>query len=214
MQTGREDDHRAAGFRGQVGFGSKPALVVVDLMMAYFDTASPMYAHVEGVLDACLRLMDVARSSDVPVIATRQVYEGHEGVMYARKVPALQLLGPGSALAELHPSVREREPEILVKHYPSAFHRTGLADRLRTLGVDTALVVGLTTSGCIRATAMDCLLHDLHGIVVAEAVGDRDAATHGSNLIDIGNKLADVVDAASVAGWIGSCATRDRDSTR
>jgi nicotinamidase-related amidase len=136
------------------------------------------------------------------VILTRQVFEGPEDGVYVRKVPALKLLRPSSPLAELHPSLRDRNAEVLVKRFPSAFHRTDLADRLRNLQVDTPIVVGLTTSGCIRATAMDCLLHDLRGVVVRDGVGDRDIAAHEANLFDINNKLADVADSTSIVEWI------------
>ena len=199
MTGARETDYRDAGFAGSLGMGSRPALVVVDLMVSYFDRDSPMYAGVERVLDCCLRLIDVATASDVPVILTRQEFEGPEDGIYVRKVPALKLLRPGSALAELHPALRDCAADVLVKHFPSAFYRTGLADRLQRLQVDTVIVAGLTTSGCIRATAMDCLLQDFRGMVVRDAVGDRDVAAHEANLFDIHNKLADVLDAATVA---------------
>lgn len=199
--TGREADYAGAGFAGTLGFGSRPALIVVDLMMAYFDPASPMYAGVEPVLGQCVALIDLAVRHRVPVILTRQVFDGDEGDMYVRKVPALRMLGPRSPLAELHPAVRDRG-ELVVKHYPSAFHRTPLLARLGELGVDTPLVTGLTTSGCIRATMMDCLLADLHGVVVQDAVGDRDPGAHEANLFDIRNKLADVAHSTVVAQWI------------
>jgi len=198
----READYQGAGFAGAIGFGARPALIVVDLMVAYFDPDSPMYARVEHVLATCLRLIDVARGSGIPVILTRQVFEGPEDGVYVRKVPALKLLRPSSPLAELHASLRDRNAEVLVKRFPSAFHRTDLADRLRNLQVDTPIVVGLTTSGCIRATAMDCLLHDLRGVVVRDGVGDRDVAAHEANLFDINNKLADVADSTSIVEWI------------
>ena len=171
-------------------------------MVAYFDPDSPMYARVEQVLDTCLRLIDVATASNVPVILTRQTFEGPEDGIYVRKIPALKLLRPSSPFAELASAVTQRHAEVLVKHFPSAFHRTDLADRLRQLTVDTPVVVGLTTSGCIRATAMDCLLHDFRGVVVRDGVGDRDIAAHEANLFDIDNKLADVADSASVVEWI------------
>jgi maleamate amidohydrolase len=139
------------------------------------------------------------------VFFTRQVFaEPDDDGVYARKVPALKLLRPGSKLAELHPDLRSDPGEVFVKHYPSAFHRTDFADRLRRLGVDTLIITGLTTSGCVRATAMDCLLHDLHGIVVREAVGDRDRAAHEANLFDIDSKLADVNPLLQVIEWIES----------
>jgi maleamate amidohydrolase len=197
MSSARETDYRGAGFGGRVGIGSRAALVVVDLMVAYFDRDSPMYASVEDVLECCLRLIEVAITNEVPVILTRQAFEGSDDGVYVRKVPALKLLRPASPLAELHPLLRTRQADVLVKHFPSAFYRTDLAERLHRLHVDTPIVVGLTTSGCIRATAMDCLLQDFRGVVVRDAVGDRDRTAHEANLFDIDNKLADVVDSAT-----------------
>jgi len=202
-KTSREADYRSAGFRGDIGFGTHAAVVVVDVVLAYFDRSSPMYAGVEDVLDPTARLVRAAKAMGIPVFFTRQLFEelDDDGV-YARKVPALKLLRPGSKLAELHPDLPADPNEVFVKHYPSAFHRTDFADRLRQLGVDTLIITGLTTSGCVRATAMDCLLHNLHGIVVREAVGDRDRAAHDANLFDIDNKLADVKRLEEVIAWI------------
>lgn len=201
----RDADYRSAGFRGDIGFGTRGAVVVVDVLMAYFDRLSPMYAGVEDVLDPTVRAVRAARAAGMPVFFTRQLFEepDDEGV-YVRKVPALKLLRPGSKLAELHPGLNAEQNEVFVKHYPSAFHGTDFADRLRRLGVDTLIITGLTTSGCVRATAMDCLLHDLRGIVVREAVGDRDRAAHEANLFDIDSKLADVRGLAEVITWIES----------
>jgi len=202
-KTSREADYRSAGFKGDIGFGTRAAVVVVDVVLAYFDRSSPMYAGVEAVLDPTVRLVRAAKAARIPVFFTRQLFEelDDDGV-YARKVPALKLLRPGSKLAELHPDLPAIPNEVFVKHYPSAFHRTDFADRLRQLAVDTLIITGLTTSGCVRATAMDCLLHDLHGIVVREAVGDRDRAAHDANLFDIDNKLADVKHLVDVIAWI------------
>lgn len=199
----READYRSAGFRGDIGFGTRAALVVIDVVMAYFERSSPMYAGVEDALDATVRLVGAARKAGMPVLLTRQLYEEPDDAgVYVRKVPALKLLRPGSKLAELHPALAAQPDEVFVKHYPSAFHRTDLAQRLRRLGVDTVIIAGLTTSGCVRATAMDCLLHDLSGIVVREAVGDRDRAAHEANLFDIDSKLADVKPLPEVIEWI------------
>ena len=194
-----------AGFGGEVGFGVRPAVVVVDLMMTYFDRSSPMYASVENVLETSVRVASAAHAAKVPVYFTRQLFEepNDEGA-YVRKVPALKLLRPGSTLAKLHPALPVAKGEVFVKHFPSAFHRTGFADRLSLLRIDTLIIVGLTTSGCIRATAMDCLLHGLHGIVVREAVGDRDREVHEANLFDIDAKLADVKQDSQVLNWLAS----------
>jgi maleamate amidohydrolase len=201
----READYRSAGFRGDIGFGTRAAVVVVDVVLAYFDRSSPMYAGVEDMLGPTVRVVRAARVAGMPVFFTRQLFEEpSDDKVYARKVPALKLLRPGSQLADLHPDLPAEPGEVFVKHYPSAFHLTDFADRLRHLGIDTLLITGLTTSGCVRATAMDCLLHDLHGIVVREAVGDRDRAAHEANLFDIDSKLADVRALADVIDWIES----------
>ena len=203
MSSVRENDYRSAGFSGALGFGRTPALLVIDMMMSYFDRASPMYAGVEAVAASNLRLIAAAQARKIPLFFTRQVHEqSADATVYARKVPALKLLNPGSALAELHPSLPADSGTVIVKRYPSAFYRTDLASRLLALKVDTLIITGLTTSGCVRATAMDTLLNDLTGVVVREAVGDRDARAHEANLFDIDAKLADVRSEADVLRWI------------
>ena len=203
MTSSREADYERAGFAGEIGFGSRPAVIAVDFMRCYFERSSPMFAPVEDALASCLRVIGAARAGGVPVFFTRQVYDAEVGnAVYVRKVPALKLLCANSALAELHPALPLRDGEVFVKRFPSAFHRTGFGDRLRALGIDTLIVTGLTTSGCIRATAMDVLLNDLHGVVVRDAVGDRDASIHEANLFDIAGKLADVKGEAEVIDWL------------
>ncbi|MGH8315494.1 MAG: isochorismatase family protein [Steroidobacterales bacterium] len=203
MTPRREEDYRSAGFSGALGFGKTPALIVIDMMMSYFERSSPMYAGVEAVAASNLRLIGAARARQIPVFFTRQVHDrSADATVYARKVPALKLLHSESPLAELHPSLPTNDATVIVKRYPSAFYRTDLASRLLALKVDTLILTGLTTSGCVRATAMDTLLNDLTGIVVREAVGDRDRHVHEANLFDIDAKLADVRSEADVIGWI------------
>lgn len=205
MTDSKDADYRGAGFAGTIGFGRRPALLVVDLMMSYFERASPMYAAVEDVLPSNLRLIEAAHAAAMPVFFTKQHYEdARDESVYVRKVPALKLLRPGSPLAELHPALPLAMGTTFVKHFPSAFHRTDFAAQLVARSVDTLIITGLTTSGCVRATAMDALLHDLAGVVVREAVGDRDRAIHEANLFDIHGKLADVRSEADVLAWIGS----------
>lgn len=203
MSQSQEEDYLSAGFAGSLGFGRKPALIVVDMVMAYFDRSSPLYAGVEAVAESNLRLLTVAYRKRIPVIFTRQFFEEStsDGV-YVRKVPALKLMRPDSPLTAIEPSLPTDRAAVIIKHFPSAFHRTDLAARLESLGVDTLIITGLTTSGCVRATAMDTLLHNLSGIVVREAVGDRDQRQHEANLFDINAKLGDVRSEAEVIGWL------------
>ena len=204
MAENKDADYRGAGFAGRVGFGRRPALVVIDVVMSYFERTSPMYAAVEAILPSNVRLIEAAHAHAIPVYYTQQYYEDAEDdSVYVRKVPALKLLRPDSPLAKLHPALPQDKGTTFVKHFPSAFFRTDFAARLATHNVDTLIITGLTTSGCIRATAMDTLLHDLVGVVVREAVGDRDRAIHESNLFDIDAKLADVRSESDVLAWIG-----------
>jgi len=208
MSAARRDSYRAAGFAGELGLGRQPALIVVDLMMVYFEKSSPMYAGVESVAESAVRLVDAACRHDVPVFFTQQLYEeSAANAVYARKVPALQLLRPGSPLAALLPALGTDRGTVVIKSYPSAFHGTDLADRLARLGVDTLVITGLTTSGCIRATAMDALLNGLIGVVVREAVGDRDDVQHRANLFDIDAKLGEVRGEAEILAWLGDRAS-------
>jgi maleamate amidohydrolase len=203
MTSSGQADYQAAGFAGELGFGERPAVVLIDLMMCYFDRSSPMYADVEDVLASSLRLVNAARARQVPVFFTRQLYEEvRDDGAYVRKVPALKLLRPGSSFAELHPALPLDQGEVLIKHYPSALHRTRFGAQLADMRIDTLIIGGLTTSGCVRATAMDSLLMNLRGIVVREAVGDRSNAVHDANLFDIDGKLADVRTEEEVVHWL------------
>jgi len=209
MANRQENDYRAAGFAGELGFGSRPALIVVDPMMAYFERSSPMYAGVEGVVGSILRLVDTAYRRGAPVFFTWQLYEpSASNEIYARKVPALKLLRSGSPLTALLPILPVERATVLVKGYPSAFQGTRLGTQLAELGTDTLIITGLTTSGCIRATAMDALLSGLIGVVVREAVGDRNALQHRANLFDINAKLADVRSEQEVLAFMNACAER------
>ena len=184
------------GFGGALAPGASPALLVVDLMRAYFDPDSPLCLPGRGCLDAAARVLAAAREGGVPVVHTRVAYGpgGADGGIFLRKVPALQQLVGGGPLGELMPEVAPRDDElVLVKQYASAFFGTTLASTLRAWGVDTVVVVGVSTSGCIRATAVDALQHGFVPLVVREAVGDRGPGPHEANLFDLQAKYAEVV---------------------
>jgi maleamate amidohydrolase len=198
-------DYRGAGFLGEIGFGRRPALVIIDAVRAYLDRDSPLYAGIEDAIDGMARLLSVARERRIPIIFTRQEFErdGVDGGVYRRKVPVLNLLKPGSVLAEIVPALAPGPGEIVIlKRYPSAFFHTDLDAHLKAARVDTLLIAGLTTSGCVRATAMDTMLAGYAGMVVRQAVGDRSVAQHEANLFDIAAKLSDVRGEAEVISWL------------
>lgn len=198
------ENYRGA-FDGSLGFGKAPALILVDFVEAYFDTESPLYAGVDDALASALRIREVARDAGIPIVYTNVVYQpgGADGGVFYRKVPALKAFETGNPLggwpAGLEPGAGEL---VISKQYPSAFFGTALAEALTDQGVDTLIITGLTTSGCIRATCVDAMSHGFIPIVVADACGDRHEAPHEANLFDMKSKYADVVDEATVIGYL------------
>ena len=200
MSDDLKENYRGA-FDGSLGFGKAPALILVDFVEAYFDKDSPLYAGVDAALQSALRVREAARAAGIPVFYTNVVYQegGADGGVFYRKVPALEVFVKGSRLGEWPAGLEPADDEVVLsKQYPSAFFGTPLAEQLTALGVDTLIITGLTTSGCIRATCVDTMSHGFVPIVVADACGDRHQAPHDANLFDMNAKYADVVDEASV----------------
>jgi maleamate amidohydrolase len=196
MQADLHQDYAAAGFGGRLRFGSRPVLLIVDVVMAYLRPDSPLYAGVEAALAVNERLAAAAREAGVPVIFTNVVYEpgGIDGGMFFKKVPALRAFTRGSPDGAFPDTLQPRASELVIsKQYPSAFFGTSLASTLYASGVDTVLVTGFSTSGCVRATALDALCHGFAPFVVSEACGDRDERPHEQNLFDMAAKMAEVV---------------------
>jgi maleamate amidohydrolase len=187
--------------------GAKPALLIVDFVRAYLVPGSPLYAGVEPARAAAERLLGLARSAGIPVMHTNVVYEpgGADGGVFFRKLPALASFERGrhpelAAFAEgLEPRPGER---VFSKQYASAFFGTGLAEALRALAVDTVLIAGVSTSGCVRATAVDACQHGFVPLVVREAVGDRHPAPHEANLFDLQAKYAEVIGLAEAEAYL------------
>lgn len=186
----------AGAFDGRLAFGARPALLIVDFVMAYLDPASPLYAGVEDALASNERLLAAARSAAIPVIFTNVEYEpgGANGGLFYKKIPALKAFDKGSDLGRFPPSLTPASSDLVVtKQYASAFFGTALATKLSALGVDTLLITGLSTSGCVRATALDALQSGFAPFVVSDACGDRHSAPHTANLFDLQAKYAEVI---------------------
>lgn len=188
------------GFSGRVGWGATPAVVVIDLCRAYTDPAGPFGLPDAGPAVAAAReLVAAARTGGHPVVWTAVRYTAGmaDAGLFVRKVPALACFAedaPGG-WGELALRPAPGEP-VVVKQYASAFFGTSLASTLRSLGVDTLVVAGVSTSGCVRATATDALNTGLRPQVVREACADRSPVLHESNLADLDAKYADVVSLA------------------
>jgi maleamate amidohydrolase len=197
----------ANAFAGRLEFGKRPALIIVDMVMAYFDRSSPLYAGVEQALASTLRLLAGARAAGIPIILTNVVFQagGKDGGLFYKKLPALNCFDAGSPLGAFAPGLEPRDGEmVLTKQYASAFFGTPLASTLTALGVDCLLTAGVTTSGCIRATALDSMQHGFAPFVVRDACGDRHPQPHEANLFDLQAKYAEVISEAAAANLIAS----------
>jgi maleamate amidohydrolase len=199
-------NYARGGFGQSLAWGSRPALVMVDLIRAYFEPGAAFYMGSDACLHAAARVLAAARAAAIPVLYTRVEYDkdGVNGGLFVRKIPALRHLVPGGPLGEIMPQIAPGEHEVvIVKQYASAFFGTTLAATLNALGVDTVIITGVSTSGCVRATAVDALQHGFVPLVVRQAVGDRDPGPHESALFDLQAKYAEVVDEDSVVSWLG-----------
>ena len=200
------ENYRGA-FDGSLGFGKAPALILVDFVEAYFNKDSPLYAGVEDALSSALRIRDAARAAGIPIVYTNVVYQkgGNDGGVFYRKVPALEVFVSGNLLGAWPAGLEPAEGELVIsKQYPSAFFGTALAATLNEEGIDTLIITGVTTSGCVRATCVDAMSYGFVPIIVADACGDRHAAPHEANLFDMNAKYADVVDEALVIKQLSS----------
>jgi nicotinamidase-related amidase len=185
------------GFGGRGGFGRRPALVVIDMTLGFTDPESPLACDLEGPVAEIQKLLGAARNSDMPIVFTTVAYRESDKLTAAAfidKVPALLTLEAGTRWAEIDPRIAPRETEpVLNKLFASGFFGTGLSSLLTAAGVDTLIITGASTSGCVRATAVDALQYGFRPVVPREAVGDRNPDAHEANLYDIDAKYGDVV---------------------
>ncbi|HZO98466.1 MAG TPA: isochorismatase family protein [Gaiellaceae bacterium] len=193
---------RHEGFHGRSGFGGRPALLVIDMSVGFTDPRSPLACALDDVVVAIERLLGQARDAGLPVIYTTVAYDDagrRTAAVFIEKVPALLTLEAGSRWTEIDPRLSPRPGEpVLTKLFASAFHGTPLATLLATEGCDGVIVTGASTSGCVRATAVDALQHGYRVVVPREAVGDRNPAAHEASLYDVDAKYGDVLPLAEV----------------
>lgn len=207
MSESLNDNYARGGFGKTLTPGLRPALLVIDFVRAYLVKESPLYAGVEQARADCETLLKAAREAGIPVIHTNVAYQpgGRDGGVFFRKVPALRCFEAG-AHPELAAFAEGLEPiageTVISKQYASAFFATSLASTLTALGIDTVLIAGLSTSGCVRASAVDCCQHGFIPVVVREAVGDRAPGPHESNLFDLQAKYAEVASLADVLVYL------------
>lgn len=181
--------------RRQQGLGRRPALVLVDVINGFTDPACPLGSAADAVVSACEQLLKAFRERGLPVFFTTVVYHDEsEARVFRARLPALNVLQAGSHWVQIDPRVEPRDgEEIIEKQWASGFFKTPLDVLLTEAGADSLVVTGLTTSGCVRATAVDGLQYDYPVVVPREAVGDRNELAHEANLFDMNAKYVDVV---------------------
>jgi maleamate amidohydrolase len=196
------------GFGGRGGFGPRPALVVIDMTLGFTDPQSPLACDLEGPVAEIQKLLEAARRAEIPIVFTAVAYRESDKLTVAAfidKVPALLTLEAGTRWAEIDPRIAPQKAEpVLNKLFASGFFGTGLSSLLTAAGVDTLIITGASTSGCVRATAVDALQYGFRPVVPREAVGDRNEQAHEANLYDIDAKYGDVVPMGKVLEYLKS----------
>jgi nicotinamidase-related amidase len=200
------------GFGGRSGFGSRPAVVAIDLARSWLDEASQQGSRrLEPVLENTVKVLDAARRAGHPVLFTTMRpdpidVQGPIGRKLLQ-MSSEKALAAAERMAELDPRLQRRDDEpLFVKPRASAFWGTPFEAYLWARRIDTLIITGCSTSGCIRSTAESAHNRNLHAVVVREAVGDRSLVAHEANLVDIDLRYADVMGLDEVVAYLNEAA--------
>lgn len=209
MTDALDQNYAKAGYHAAQTRGSRPAVMFIDFAVAYFDEQSPLFggAGCQIAIDNAARLAPVARELGVPTIFTEVKYQpgGADGGAFYAKVPALSCFDADRDTQKLAPPLAYHPEDVVItKQYPSAFFGTSLAATLHWLKVDTLLLTGVTTSGCVRASCIDAISHGFVTLVVEDAVGDRADEPHQANLFDMSAKYADLISTDAAIEYLKS----------
>lgn len=191
-----KQQYSRSGMVGRVGFGNRPAVVVVDFIKGLTDPSYPLGAPMDAEVEATARLLAVAREVNLLVVFTTIGFEPdlRDAGVFIKKAPGLRHQILGTAAVEVDPRLAlQRNEYVLVKKYQSSFFGTPLASMLTAARIDTCIVVGCVTSGCVRATAVDSMQHGFRTILPVECIADRAPEPHEANLLDLDSKVGDVV---------------------
>jgi maleamate amidohydrolase len=197
--------YQQRGFSSRVGFGERPALLVIDFIKGFTDTNCPLGSNLDAEVEATKQLLDSFRSQNLPVHFTTTAYDEEmvSAGVFVKKVPSLSHLKFGSKWIEIDDRLTPIAGEVVwTKQYASAFFGTSLASALSAQKIDTLIITGCTTSGCVRASAVDSCQNGFLTNVVRDCVGDRSASAHEANLNDLDAKYADVVSLEEVEKYL------------
>lgn len=197
MVDPEQDAFRVAGYAsGEIPLGTSPAVLVVDCQIGLTENRTRLGGsdHIQRAVDYAEKLIAAARSRSIPIVHTFVAWrsDGKDLGVWALKMPGLSELIEGSPLVEIDPRLYKETDILIHKQKPSAFFGTGLESKLRENGIDTVVVCGLTTSGCVRASIVDSFSYGLRTVVAAQACGDQDSVAHDANLADVYRRYANV----------------------
>jgi maleamate amidohydrolase len=198
--------YQQQGFGQAIRRGNRPALLVVDFVNGFLDPAIFGGGNIVEAAKRTQPLLEAARARNVPIVFTRIVYaeDGSDAGVWCEKAPRLKTLTESSSASQVTDLLAPRSGELIVrKTQASAFFGTDLSSWLTYKGVDSVVIAGCTTSGCVRATVVDAISYNFRPVVVAECVGDRATGPHEANLFDIGQKYADLLDVKEAIGRFG-----------
>ncbi len=183
-----------------LGLSGRSALVVVDMINGFTDPECPLGSNCPEVVEANIKILDAFRLKQLPIFFTTVVYfNQNQASVFRKKLPALNVLQPNSHWVAVDSALERRKNEVLIeKQWASAFFQTNLDEHFKQLEIDSLVVTGLTTSGCVRASVVDGLQSNYQVVVAKEAVGDRNQEAHKANLFDMNAKYADVVSLSTV----------------
>jgi len=197
------------GFSERIGFGERPAVLVIDMCRGITEAGGRMYIDMDEHIPKIRSILDAARAAGAPVIFTTVAFHAdlEDAGVFGHKVPLVQALQHGSPEVEIDPRLPVADSDhLLVKKMPSAFHGTHLHAMLTAQRVDTTIVVGNSTSGCVRATVCDAISNGFRPIVPRDCVADRAPLSHAVNLFDMDSKYADVVTTEEVVAYLARIA--------
>ena len=189
------DVYAKQGFGNKSGFGVAPALLVVDFVNGFNDPDLFGGGNIPEAVEQTRKLLAFFRAKKLPVCFTRVVYadDGSDAGVFCLKAPKLKILTEDSRASQVVDELTPVAGEyVLRKTQPSAFFGTDLAPWLIRQRVDTIIVTGATTSGCVRASVVDSMSYNFRTIVASDGVGDRALGPHEANLFDMGQKYADL----------------------
>lgn len=206
----QQDFYQQLGFSVRIGFGERPAILVIDMCRGITEPGHPLSIDMNHSIGPMRAMFETARSRDVPIIYTTVAYTSPhyaDGGAFVEKIPLLRELIIGSPLTEIDPRIAPAPGDVVItKKFPSGFHGTNLHSLLTTLGIDTTIVVGNSTSGCVRATTIDAVSGGFRVILPRECIADRVPLSHAVNLFDMDSKYGDVVAASEVIDYLSRVA--------